>query len=159
MVEADEIWRALDAIKDPEIPVISLVELGIVRNVQVYEGGASITLTPTFSGCPALDAMRQIVEEQLHALGIEQVEVRFTLSPPWTTDWITEAGREKLKAFGISPPRQHGGNIEMVLLEEATCPNCGSKNTELRSSFGPTSCRMMYYCHDCHQPFEQFKPL
>jgi ring-1,2-phenylacetyl-CoA epoxidase subunit PaaD len=159
MVDEVDIWRALDAVKDPEIPVVSLVELGIVRGVQIADDHVSITLTPTFSGCPALDAMREMVEEQLHALGIEQVDVRFTLAPPWTTDSISEAGREKLKSFGIAPPRPHGGQIDMVLLEEAECPYCGSKNTELRSTFGPTSCRMMYYCHNCQQPFEQFKPL
>jgi ring-1,2-phenylacetyl-CoA epoxidase subunit PaaD len=159
MIDGADIWRALDAVKDPEIPVISLVELGIVRSVQIANDRVSVTLTPTFSACPALDAMREMVEEQLHSLGIKQVEVCFTLSPPWTTDCISESGREKLKSFGIAPPRQHGGQIELVLLEEAECPYCGSKNTELRSSFGPTSCRMMYYCHNCQQPFEQFKPL
>jgi ring-1,2-phenylacetyl-CoA epoxidase subunit PaaD len=159
MVDEADIWRALDAVKDPEIPVVSLVELGIVRSVHVNNDRVAVTLTPTFSGCPALEAMREMVQEGLHALGIEQVDVRFTLSPPWTTDCISERGREKLKSFGIAPPRPHGGQIELVLLEEAECPYCGSKNTELRSIFGPTSCRMMYYCHNCQQPFEQFKPL
>lgn len=155
----EQIWQELDRIMDPEIPVISLVELGIVRGV-AYEGpGLVISLTPTFAGCPALEVMKQAVHQRMAALGLTGVTVRVVLSPPWTTDSIAPEARRKLKAFGIAPPVMHGGQVEILFAEQAICPHCDSSDTELKNSFGPTPCRAIYVCNSCRQPFEQFKPL
>ena len=156
--EAD-IWQALETVMDPEIPVVSLVEMGIVRDVEVAGGRVTVTMTPTFSGCPALDVMRREVIEKVASLGVEQVEVGMVLSPPWTTDWITEVARAKLKAFGLAPPRPGGGSQDVIFYDLALCPRCDGMNTTLKNSFGPTLCRAIYYCEDCQEPFEQFKAL
>jgi len=155
-----QIWQALDQVKDPEIPVVSVVEMGIVREVTVEGDAVRVTMTPTFSGCPALDVMRRDMETAVHQLGIEDVTVETVLHPPWSTDWITDEAREKLRQFGLAPPQKHGGDlISVAFLDVAVCPRCGSKNTTIKNSFGPTLCRMLYYCHDCQDAFEQFKPL
>lgn len=159
-VTADAVWRALDGVMDPEIPVVSVVEMGIVRDVVVEPGEVSVTMTPTFAGCPALDVMRRDVEAAVRALGAERVAVTTVLSPPWTTEWITGAGREKLRRFGLAPPPRHAGNAaEVAYFDLATCPRCGGTRTHLRNAFGPTLCRMIWYCDDCRDAFEQFKPL
>lgn len=155
----EEIWDALDQVMDPEIPVVSMVEMGIVRAVQVEEGGVTITITPTFAGCPALDAMRTAIVQKLNALGVQQVEVKTVLTPPWSSDWITAPARAKLKAFGLAPPPMHGGDIALYFDQQVVCPYCNSTNTRVTNTFGPTLCRAIYYCRNCHQPFEQFKPL
>jgi ring-1,2-phenylacetyl-CoA epoxidase subunit PaaD len=139
--------------------VVSLVEMGIVRDVEVAGGRVTVTMTPTFSGCPALDVMRREVIEKVASLGVEQVEVGMVLSPPWTTDWITEVARAKLKAFGLAPPRPGGGSQDVIFYDLALCPRCDGMNTTLKNSFGPTLCRAIYYCEDCQEPFEQFKAL
>jgi ring-1,2-phenylacetyl-CoA epoxidase subunit PaaD len=140
--------------------VVSLVEMGIVRDVTVAPDGlVTVTITPTFAGCAALQVMQADIVARLGAMGIEHVQVELSYSPPWTTDWITEEARAKLKAFGLAPPPVHGGNFELVLMDEVACPYCGSQCTSLRNSFGSTPCRMIYYCNHCQQPFEQFKPL
>lgn len=161
LVQADLelIWQALQDVKDPEIPVISVVELGLVRRVEGREAGLQVTLTPTFSGCPALEVIRESVAERLREIGFTGVRVKYELDPPWTTDDISEAGRRKLRGFGLAPPRLVSGNLELVVLEEATCPYCGSENTILKNSFGSTLCRTIHVCNDCRQPFEAFKPL
>ena len=159
MIAVDAVWAALDEVKDPEIPVVSVVEMGIVRAVEVEAERVVVTITPTFSGCPALMAMQEGIVERLNRLGIAQVDIRIALAPPWTTEWIGEAARAKLKAFGLAPPPRHEGDFTLALLEPAECPYCGSKDTRLRNSFGPTLCRAIYTCNSCHQPFEQFKPL
>jgi ring-1,2-phenylacetyl-CoA epoxidase subunit PaaD len=153
------IWAALEDVKDPEIPVVSVVEMGIVRAVAVEGGAVIVTITPTFSGCPALAAMQQGIVERLHQAGVADVEVRTVLSPPWTTEWISEGARQKLRGFGLAPPPHHDGDFTLVLLDQVACPYCGSKDTSLRNSFGPTLCRAIFYCNHCQQPFEQFKPL
>ncbi len=158
-ITTEAIWQALDEVKDPEIPVVSLVEMGIVREVEVTAEGVTVTMTPTFAGCPALHAMKADIEAKLTNLGVESVEVRQVLSPPWTSDWITEAARQKLKDFGLAPPQRHGGQTEILLLDTAACPYCDSTNTTIKNTFGPTLCRAIYYCNNCQQPFEQFKPL
>ncbi|HFQ93544.1 MAG TPA: phenylacetate-CoA oxygenase subunit PaaJ, partial [Anaerolineae bacterium] len=117
------------------------------------------TMTPTFSGCPALRVMERDIAAKMKELGFASVEVRTVLSPPWSSDWITEEAREKLKKFGLAPPPRHGGRIEITFYEPAACPYCGSENTAVKNDFGPTLCRAIYYCNDCQQPFEQFKPL
>lgn len=156
---ADTIWQALDEVKDPEIPVVSVVEMGIVREVSIDDNSVRVTITPTFAGCPALAVMQDDIAARIRALGVAQVEVAITLHPAWTTEWISAAAREKLRSFGLAPPPRHGGDFELTLLDVVKCPYCGSSNTSLKNSFGPTACRMIYYCHGCQQPFEQFKPL
>lgn len=156
---AEAVWQALRGVMDPEIPVVSVVELGIIRAVAVAGGRVTVAMTPTFAGCPALAVMQAEVETVVLALGAEAVEVRLQLSPPWTTDWIAESARDKLKGVGLAPPVKHGGLIQLILTEAATCPYCGSTQTELRNSFGPTLCRSIYFCQACRQGFEQFKAL
>jgi ring-1,2-phenylacetyl-CoA epoxidase subunit PaaD len=159
-IEEADIWQALEAVKDPEIPVVSVIEMGIIRAVDVSAGGVVVTMTPTFSGCPALDVMRRDIEAAVRRLGIERVTVHMALHPPWSTEWISEAGREKLRRFGLAPPPRHAGNVASIaFFDLAECPRCGSTNTSLRNAFGPTLCRMIWYCNDCHDAFEQFKPL
>jgi ring-1,2-phenylacetyl-CoA epoxidase subunit PaaD len=159
MIAVDGIWELLDEVKDPEIPVVSLVEMGIVRDVKIGADSVTIVITPTFSACPALQVMKQDIVDRLTAAGIEGVQVKVVYTPPWTTDWISTEAREKMRAFGLAPAPQHGGSFEVRLLDEMTCPYCGSHNTSIRNSFGSTPCRMIYYCNACQQPFEQMKPL
>lgn len=155
----ENIWRALDEVADPEIPVVSLVEMGVIREVERAEGGIIVTMTPTFSSCPALLVMENDIKEKLVELGVEKVEVHSRLDPPWTTEWITEKARQKLKGIGLAPPPRHNGDFELALRNAALCPRCGSEDTLLRNSFGPTPCRMIFTCNTCGEPFEQFKPL
>lgn len=154
-----DIWEALNEVKDPEIPVVSLVEMGMIRQVAISDHNVIVTFTPTFSGCPAVQVMKTTIVERLRHLGVESIEVRETLAPPWSSDWITDEARQKLKAFGLAPPPQHGGDPEILFSDTAACPYCNSRNTVVKNTFGPTLCRAIYYCSDCQQPFEQFKPL
>jgi ring-1,2-phenylacetyl-CoA epoxidase subunit PaaD len=155
----DRVWKVLAGIEDPEIPVVSLVDLGIVRGVDVEGTAVTVRITPTFAGCPALHAMRKAVVEGLGAQGFEPVRVEIELDPPWSTDDLTPAAREKLRAFGLTPPSQPA-RVAVLRLEEAiACPRCGSFDTELRNAFGPTPCRTIRYCRACRTPFEGFKPL
>ena len=163
-VNAVDVWRALEQVMDPEIPVVSVVDMGIVRDVIVGERGGEVTMTPTFAGCPALDVMRRDIDAAVRGLGVECAAVHITLTPPWTTEWISEMGREKLRRFGLAPPpRQlaHGGAhaTDIAFFDLAQCPRCGGTRTHLRNAFGPTLCRMIWYCDDCRDAFEQFKPL
>lgn len=158
-VSVEKIWQALDEIKDPEIPVVSLVEMGIVREVQVAGEAVCVIFTPTFSGCPALEVMRAQIHARLAALGIAHVDVKTVLHPPWTSDWITDAARAKLKAFGLAPPARHGGDVNVIFHDAAQCPRCDSQDVIRQNAFGSTLCRMIYTCNACHEPFEQFKAL
>lgn len=154
------IWQALEEVKDPELPHVSVVEMGIVRDVQVEAGRVHVKMTPTFSGCPALDVMRQDIAAKVRELGFAQVTVETVLHPPWTSDWIADSARNKLQRLGIAPPIRHGGNlIPIAFLDVATCPRCGSTKTILKNAFGPTLCKSVWYCHDCQDGFEQFKAL
>ncbi len=155
----EEVWQALEEVKDPEIPVVSVVEMGMVRDVALEGETVVVTITPTFAGCPALQVIQTAIEECLREQGAGAVEVHQVLDPPWSSDWISAAGRQKLQAFGLAPPPQHGGLFELTLFETLVCPYCGSHNTTLKNAFGPTLCRAIAYCNDCRQPFEQFKPL
>jgi ring-1,2-phenylacetyl-CoA epoxidase subunit PaaD len=159
MITVERIWAALDEVKDPEIPVVSVVEMGIVRGVAVEGDVVTVTITPTFSGCPALITMQDDIKARLRQMGVAEPQVRTVLSPPWTTEWIGEEARTKLQSFGLAPPPRHDGDFTLVLLDQVACPYCGSKDTSLRNSFGPTLCRAIFYCNACQQPFEQFKPL
>jgi ring-1,2-phenylacetyl-CoA epoxidase subunit PaaD len=152
-------WQILQQVKDPEIPVVSLVEMGMVRDIQVTGDTIDVTLTPTFVGCPALQVMQEEVHARLKEAGAREVRVITSHHPPWSSDWITPEGRQRLKVFGLAPPTRHSGNLELVQIELATCPYCDSEDTSLKNTFGPTACRMIFYCNACQQPFEQFKPV
>ncbi|PZA07113.1 MULTISPECIES: 1,2-phenylacetyl-CoA epoxidase subunit PaaD [unclassified Meiothermus] len=155
---ADQVWQALAEVPDPEIPVLNVVEMGMVRDVQVEGGKAVVTMTPTFSGCPALHVIREGLERALRELGFAEVEVRTVLFPPWSTDCIAPEARAKLERYGIAPPRPAGelGLIELEL-EPVRCPRCGSLDTSVKNPFGPTLCKSLYVCNACREPFEGFK--
>ncbi|MFL5772739.1 MAG: 1,2-phenylacetyl-CoA epoxidase subunit PaaD [Flavisolibacter sp.] len=159
MVNESDIWNWLEEVKDPEIPVLSVTDLGIVRSVSANDNRITITITPTYSGCPALDVISMDIRLKLIEKGFRDVQINQSLSPPWTTDWITESGKEKLKAFGIAPPnpRQQFCITEMFAEEAVACPRCHSFHTELISQFGSTACKSMYRCLDCKEPFDYFK--
>ena len=161
MVTAEAVWEALAEIPDPEIPVISLVDLGVIRGVDVYAERVRIEFTPTFLGCPALEVMKGAMEEQIRALGGEP-EVDVVLDDSWSTDRITPAGREKLRAAGFAPPApREAAPPQLIQLQSQAfrCPYCGSTDTKLENIFGPTPCRSLRYCTSCRQPFEQFKTI
>ena len=152
----------LQAVKDPEIPTISLVDLGVVRAVEIDEatGGVYVQLTPTFAGCPAMDYMKRDVERTLLAHGVPSVRVEISLREAWSSDMLTAAGREALRTHRLSPPPVLGNTVlDLDFLEYAECPNCHGHNTELRTPFGATLCRAVHFCFDCKQIFEQFKPI
>jgi ring-1,2-phenylacetyl-CoA epoxidase subunit PaaD len=162
MLTRDEVFEVLQTVPDPEVPVISVVELGVVRDVAISGEAVTVTMTPTYSGCPAMKEMEADIRSALHARGIEQVDVKLVLSPAWTTDWIGPEAREKLRAYGIAPP----GKAEpqgLVMLTRARqsvpCPRCGSTNTSLKSEFGSTACKAIHVCNACREPFDEFKPL
>jgi len=152
-----EVWEALEEIPDPEIPVVSLVDLGVIRSVDVSNGHVRIEFTPTFLGCPALEVMKRAMEEK-----IPGAEVRVIQDDSWSTDRITPAGREKLRAAGLAPPAPREASAPKLVQLQANvfrCPYCGSTKTRLENIFGPTPCRSLRYCESCHQPFEQFKTI
>lgn len=155
----EAIWQALETVKDPEIPVVSVVEMGIVRDVIVSDDRVTVKMTPTFSGCPALDVIRREIADCVRALGVTDVQVETVLYPPWTTDALSDETRARLKAFGLAPPPRQGGYIPLMLHAPVACPYCDSTDTLLKNSFGSTLCRAIYYCQSCQQPFEQFKAL
>jgi ring-1,2-phenylacetyl-CoA epoxidase subunit PaaD len=161
MVTAGEVWAALAEIPDPEIPVISLVDLGVIRDVEIDGERVRVELAPTFLGCPALEAMRRALEEKLAGLGAE-ADVQVISDDSWSTDRISPAGREKLRAAGFAPPapRSAGATTLVQLTSKAfRCPHCGSTETRLENIFGPTPCRSIRWCDSCRQPFEQFKTI
>lgn len=151
------IWAALAEVPDPEIPVISVVDLGIIYDVALEGDRLRVEILPTFVGCPALDLIRSSIGERLREFG-STVEVVVTFAEPWTTDRISEEGRQKLELNGFAPPAVRAGEFD-GRVGEARCPFCGSLNTLLENSFGPTSCRAIHHCNDCNQPFEQFKSV
>lgn len=162
----EAVWDWLGQVPDPEIPVISVVDLGIVRDVQWQGEECVVTITPTYSGCPAMQVIAEAVEAALRQHGIERVRLVSQLSPPWTTDWMSEAGRAKLKDYGIAPPAQQvidisglRGGVKRGALAppKVACPNCGSLHTQLTSQFGSTPCKALYKCLDCLEPFDYFK--
>lgn len=153
------VWKILESVADPEVPVLSILDLGIVRDVQVAEGVIEIVITPTYSGCPALDAIRMDIRLKLIEHGFRKVHIQQQLSPAWTTDWMTESGRQKLKAYGIAPPnpKQQFCKTELFAEEAVQCPRCDSYHTELISRFGSTACKSLYRCLHCSEAFDHFK--
>ena len=161
MVTEARVWEALAEIPDPEIPVVSLVDLGVIRDVEVEDGRVRVNFTPTFLGCPALEVMREAIAARVAALGAEP-EVAVVSDDSWSTDRITAHGREKLRASGFAPPAPRAeGQPNLVQLQSNAfrCPYCGSRDTALENIFGPTPCRSLRYCRSCRQPFEQFKTI
>ena len=161
MVTTQQVWDALGAVPDPEIPVISIVDLGVIRNVDVSGAKVRVEFTPTFLGCPALEVMRDAMATQVRALGAEP-EIEVILDDSWSTDRITAEGREKLRAAGFAPPApREAAAPKLVQLQSAVfrCPYCSSTETKLENIFGPTPCRSLRYCETCRQPFEQVKTI
>ena len=161
MVTTHQVWEALAEIPDPEIPVISLVDLGVVRDVEVRNGTVRIDFTPTFLGCPALEVMRDAMAERIRSLGAEP-EINVCLDDSWSTDRITPQGREKLRASGFAPPSPREASAPTLVQLQSNafrCPYCSSTDTRLENIFGPTPCRSLRYCTSCKQPFEQFKTI
>ena len=160
LVTKEEILEALDDVKDPEIPTISVVDLGIVTDVNIDENNCvSVTLTPTFAGCPALRIIEDMVRDRISQLQVKSADVKTTFDVPWNTNMISEKGREMLKTHGLGPPTLLSGLTQIDILKYVNCPYCGSTNTKLKSPFGPTLCRSLHYCNNCMQAFEQFKPV
>lgn len=163
VLTAERAWEALRGVPDPEIPVISVTELGIVRDVQVHGDAVEVAVTPTYSGCPATEVIESDIVAALQAAGARQVQVRKQLAPAWTTDWIDPAARERLRAWGIVPPGERapatGAQPVRFVPRKLACPRCGSGNTESLSQFGATACKALYRCRGCGEPFEYFKPI
>lgn len=155
------VWRALASVTDPEIPVLNVVEMGLIRQVAVTEPqrDVEVTITPTFSGCPALRVIEEEVAAAAQRAGAATVRVRTTLAPPWSTDDMTDEARRKLEAFGIAPPAPHGGLLQIAIDAPVRCPHCGHPDTRVRNAFGSTLCREIRTCAACHETFERFKPL
>jgi ring-1,2-phenylacetyl-CoA epoxidase subunit PaaD len=161
VVTAEQVWDALAEIPDPEIPVISLVDLGVIRDVGVENGTVHVDFTPTFLGCPALEVMRDAMAERIRSLGAEP-EINVRMDDSWSTDRITPAGREKLRESGLAPPAPREATPPSLVQLQSNahrCPYCGSTDTRLENIFGPTPCRSLRYCSSCRQPFEQFKTI
>jgi ring-1,2-phenylacetyl-CoA epoxidase subunit PaaD len=158
----EELFELLDTVKDPEVPVLSVVELGIVRDATADESGVVVTITPTYSGCPAMHEIEHEIRRALADHGIGPVDVRTTYAPAWTTDWIGENARAKLEAYGIAPPGPRETNDLVPLRRRAAtvrCPYCKSLSTERKSEFGSTACKSIWVCRECRQPFEEFKSI
>jgi ring-1,2-phenylacetyl-CoA epoxidase subunit PaaD len=157
----DDLLAVLDTVMDPEVPVLSVRELGIVRDVRVdADGAVTVVVTPTYSGCPAIRVIEQDIESALHDAGIDDVRIETVYSPAWTSDWIAEPARLKLRAYGIAPPIPASPSDLVQLLRAPRtpqCPYCDSRDTEVRSEFGSTACKSICWCRSCRQPFEEFK--
>ncbi|MBV9156557.1 MAG: phenylacetate-CoA oxygenase subunit PaaJ [Acidobacteriaceae bacterium] len=149
-----EVWKWLEQIADPEIPVLSIVDLGIVRDVQWQDAELMVTITPTYSGCPAMDAIQSDIRSSMKEHGVERLRLETKLSPAWTTDWITDDAKQRLRTYGIAPPAR--GLISLTP-DIITCPYCGSNSTQIVSRFGSTPCKGLYKCRSCLEPFDAFK--
>ncbi|WP_285115908.1 1,2-phenylacetyl-CoA epoxidase subunit PaaD [Leifsonia sp. fls2-241-R2A-40a] len=154
--DAVRAWSAAASVVDPEVPVLSIDDLGVLREVKVTDDGVEVVITPTYSGCPAMDAIREDVVRALTSAGFDDVRVRLSLSPAWTTDWISAAGRSALRDYGIAPPSSTG---TVRLRMSVKCPHCDSLDTREVAHFGSTSCKALFVCNACHEPFDHFKAL
>ncbi len=154
-----ELWEILKSVVDPEIPALTVVDMGIIRDVQQTENGIEVSITPTYSGCPAMEAIGKDIQTALTQKGFQNVTIKSILAPAWTTDWITEEGKRKLLEFGIAPPET--GTAEKGVLfgetKSVKCPRCRSENTLMISNFGSTACKALWKCEDCKEPFDYFK--
>ncbi|MFZ6658869.1 1,2-phenylacetyl-CoA epoxidase subunit PaaD [Undibacterium sp. TJN19] len=174
-VSTDQVWQWLAEVSDPEIPVVSVTDLGIIRAVEWHDDAdhtphpphackiCVVTITPTYSGCPAMDVIASDIRTTLQAHGIDHVNIVYQLSPAWNTDWMTETGKKNLRSYGIAPPQQQVINITGIrrhrdVQAAIICPQCGSADTQLVSQFGSTSCKALYKCKSCLEPFDYFKP-
>jgi ring-1,2-phenylacetyl-CoA epoxidase subunit PaaD len=156
-IRTTKILKVLEEVYDPEIPVLSVVDLGIIRDIQLKNNCVEVFITPTYSGCPAMDVISINIRIALMQNGFTNIKITQQLSPAWTTDWMTEAGKEKLKAYGIAPPVGKSFDKRYLADLEVECPLCYSKNTKLISQFGSTACKALYQCNDCLEPFDYFK--
>jgi len=147
------IWQVLATVPDPEVPVLSVLDLGVVREVKVSEDAVEIVITPTYTGCPAMDMIATNIKMALLENGYHNIKISTVLAPAWTTEWMTSEGKEKLKAYGIAPPHHAKDGSDTVI----ACPQCGSVHTTLLSQFGSTACKALYQCRDCREPFDYFK--
>jgi ring-1,2-phenylacetyl-CoA epoxidase subunit PaaD len=160
MVAVADIWEALKDVKDPEIPAVSLVDLGVITDVWIGDDNIPhVRMTPTFVGCPAMDYMKEDVRRTLLAMGFAEVDVEMNFDVQWNTNRLTEEGRKGLHASGFAPPEPYEGTLQLEVLNNVACPLCGSRNTTLQSPFGPALCRSIHFCNNCHQAFEAFKPM
>lgn len=163
LISIDKIWSWLEEVTDPEIPVLNVVEMGIVRSVEFIGDELIVKITPTYSGCPAMNAIETEIHKKLKEEGIQSVKVLTDYKETWTTDWMTDQAKQKLQEYGIAPPKKSGENSEDFLIglknsqKIVPCPYCESTDTELQSEFGSTACKAQYYCNHCDQPFEYFK--
>lgn len=160
--DREAIWELLEEVTDPEIPVLTIVDLGIARDVEVKDGHVTVKITPTYSGCPAMKAIENDIEKKLRLNGIDNFEIKKDFSETWTTDWMSDEAKQKLKDYGIAPPGITDQKEDFLKSLKGTsrvipCPYCDSTNTERQSEFGSTACKAQYYCHDCDEPFEHFK--
>ncbi len=152
-IEEKKIWQVLETVCDPEVPVLTIIDLGIVRDVKINDKGIEIIITPTYTGCPAMDMITMDIKIKLLEMGYKKIKVTSVLSPAWTTDWMSEAGKQKLKTYGIAAP-----NKKIIIPHDGVeCPQCNSTNTKLLSEFGSTACKALYQCNDCKEPFDYFK--
>ena len=152
-IDKKMLYDHLDEIKDPEIPVLSIIDLGIVRDIHLHDDEVEVLITPTYSGCPALDTIAADIRIELTTLGFKKIKITQTLSPAWTTDWMSEEGKRKLKIYGIAAPNKRF----TIPTDGVECPHCNSTNTKLMSSFSSTACKALYQCNDCKEPFDYFK--
>ena len=150
-------WDAASRVVDPEIPVLTIADLGVLREVRVTDGNIEVEITPTYSGCPAMNMIALEIELALEREGLAKPRIRTVLSPAWTTDWMSEDGRRKLKQYGIAPPLPASSRRALFGVQNVACPQCGSENTELLSEFGSTSCKALWRCKACREPFDYFK--
>ena len=150
-------WEVAAAVVDPEIPVLTIADLGVLRDVAVIDGRVEVAITPTYSGCPAMNMIAIEIELALEREGFSNSRVRTVLSPAWTTDWMSDDGRRKLREYGIAPPLPSSSRRALFGVQQVACPQCGSENTELLSEFGSTSCKALWRCKSCREPFDYFK--
>lgn len=159
-ISKEKILQLLEEVNDPEVPVLSVMDLGIVRGVEIKDGKIIISITPTYSGCPAMDVIRMNIRLKMLENGYKNTEIKTILSPAWTTEWMTQSGKQKLKAFGIAPPNPSHSVCDLNAFQEdeaVQCPHCNSYNTQIVSRFGSTACKALYKCNDCSEPFDYFR--
>lgn len=160
--EKQKIWDSLSQVLDPEIPVLNIAELGVLRAVEIEQNQVIVVITPTYSGCPAMKLIEDQIVSVLTDNGYTNIKVKTILSPAWTTDWLTDEAKQKLLEYGIAPPGKASVNKQLLFsegLKKVACPQCGSENTEMKSQFGSTACKALYVCKDCLEPFDYFKCL